>query len=586
MSTSHFMDPPCVFLEIGQSSLKALKAEEGLELALERTPSGGLTKACRERLIARLQGFLKKEVWQPRFRAYCAIGARGVSLRRLTLPVTPKESLKRILALQVESEFPLPPDALAWGYRQIDSADTPSHSSGAKQRLLVVAVKKEIIAEYGEILSECGVVPVFTVAALARRYVWQHLPLSCALLDVGRNTAELITFENGVPLVVRVLPWGGESVTRAIADQLGISRDEAEQLKTGLAQDASGNGGSGPRVQAAIDAALDSLVGAINGHWTGQNIYLSGRGAQLKDFVPGLARRLGNGTQCELLNLAPGEGRSAAILGLRTATANGKESPLVTLQSNPSNGSVALARPAPWKWAVLALGLAILAATLPYLEAPWLKGRLARRLQAIQADRGRLVAIDRDLDFLRYLKQDQPPYLDALFLLAKAAPPGTKFDSISMNRRGDLSLRGSMRDGQQVVAFRSKLIDSGFFSSVAVEEQTPTPDRQKVAVRIAAQWKPANDRQSLSIGPTAEEIEKAKNRQKDPPPGAFPPMDTGPPGGMPMMPSRPGGGMMPGTGRRMSAPGSPMMPSAPGGPMVPSAPESPRMPSPPPAAQP
>jgi hypothetical protein len=143
-----------------------------------------------------------------------------------------------------------------------------------------------------------------------------------------------------------------------------------------------------------------------------------------------------------------------------------------------------------------------------------------------------------------------------------------------------------MKDGQQVVAFRSKLIDSGFFSSVAVEEQTPTPDRQKVAVRIAAQWKTANDRQSLSIGPTAEEIEKAKNRPKDPPPGAFPPMEMGPSGGMPMMPPRPGGGMMPGMGRRISAPGNPMMPPAPGGSTVPSAPESPKMPSPPPASQP
>jgi hypothetical protein len=120
-----------------------------------------------------------------------------------------------------------------------------------------------------------------------------------------------------------------------------------------------------------------------------------------------------------------------------------------------------------------------------------------------------------------------------------------------------------MKDGTQVAGFRSKLIDSGFFASVAVEEQTPTPDRQKVTVRITAQWKPANDRQSLSIGPTAEEIEKAKNRPKDPPPGAFPPMDMGSPGAGPMMPSMPGGGPMPGRGKRMSAPGNPMMPSPP-----------------------
>ena len=589
MSTSHFIGPPCVFLEIGQSSLKALKGEEGLELPLERTPSGGLTKACREKLIARLQGFLKKEVWQPRFRAYCAIGARGVSVRRLTIPATSKENLKRVLALQIEREFPLSPDALAWGYRQIGSADNPvdrsSNNPGAKQEVLVVAVKKEIVEEYAEVLSECGVVPTFTVAALARRHAWQGPPQTCALLDVGRDSAELITFENGMPLAVCVLPWGGESVTRAIADQLGTSRDEAEQLKLRLAQNHSVAAEPSQKIQAAIDAAVNSLAGAINSHWTGQRVFLSGRSAQLRDFAPRLARRLGNGTQCELLDPDPGQGRSAAVLGLRVATGKGKESPLVTLHSVPIHGSAALARQVPWKWAALAVGLAIFSLAWPYLEAPWLKGRLSKRLKAIQADRGRLVTIDRDLDFLRSLKQDQPPYLDALFLLAKAAPPGTKVDSLSMNRRGDLTFRGSMKDGQQVVAFRSKLIDSGFFSSVAVEEQAPTPDRQKVAVRIAAQWKPANDRQSLLIGPTAEEIEKAKNRPKDPPPGAFPPMDMGSPGAMPMMPPRPGGSRMPGPGQ-MSTPGNPMAPPNPGNPMTRPAAGNPMMPSPPPSAQP
>jgi Tfp pilus assembly PilM family ATPase len=559
------MDTPCVYIEIRQSSLKALRGEKGLELPLERAPSGGLTKVCREKLIISLQRFLKKEVWQPRFRAYCAIGARGVSLRRLTLPATTKENFKRLLALQIESEFPLPPDALAWGYRQIAGADIPagqaSNNSAATQELLVVAVKREVVEEYSEILSECGVVPVFTVAALARRHVRQHPPQTCALLDVGRNYAELITFESGEPLTIRVLPWGGESMTSAIADKLGISRDEAEKLKIQLAQAPSGGGELGPKMQTAIDAALDSLVGAINGHWNGQKIYLSGRSAQLKDLAPQLARRLGNGTQCELLDLTPGEGRSAAILGLRTTTAPGKESPLVTLQSKPTNGSAALSRPASWKWVALALGLAIFSMALPYLEAPWLNWRLSKRLKAIQADRGRLVAIDRELDFLRHIKQNQPPYLDALFLLAKAVPPASKLDSVSMNRRGDLALRGSMKDGTQVAGFRSKLIDSGFFASVAVEEQTPTPDRQKVTVRITAQWKPANDRQSLSIGPTPEELEKAKNRPKEPPPGAFPPMNMGPPGSMPMMPSMPGGGAMPGRGKRSSGPGNPMMPS-------------------------
>ena len=84
-----------------------------------------------------------------------------------------------------------------------------------------------------------------------------------------------------------------------------------------------------------------------------------------------------------------------------------------------------------------------------------------------------------------------------------------------MNRRGDLSLRGSMRDSQQVLDFRSKLIDSGFFATVTVEEQSPSPDGQSVTVRISAQWKPTGERKPLPIEPARQEPEKSKIPVKD-----------------------------------------------------------------------
>ena len=168
-----------------------------------------------------------------------------------------------------------------------------------------------------------------------------------------------------------------------------------------------------------------------------------------------------------------------------------------------------------------------------------MKPRLAKKLAALKADTRRLPLIDRELGFLQALKQNQPPYLDALYLLSKSAPQGSRLDSLAMNRRGDLSWRGSMRDSSQVSDFRTKLIDSGFFTNVVVEEQTPTPDRQKVTVRMAAQWKSATARAALAIGPTPAEIEKAKN-SKDAPAGNLPP---GFPPGMSFPGMPPGMGM-------------------------------------------
>jgi hypothetical protein len=56
--------------------------------------------------------------------------------------------------------------------------------------------------------------------------------------------------------------------------------------------------------------------------------------------------------------------------------------------------------------------------------------------------------------------------------------------------------------------FRAKLIASGFFADITVDEQTPVPNQQKVSVRMTAQWKSAEARAALKIGPSPEEIEK------------------------------------------------------------------------------
>jgi hypothetical protein len=60
----------------------------------------------------------------------------------------------------------------------------------------------------------------------------------------------------------------------------------------------------------------------------------------------------------------------------------------------------------------------------------------------------------------------------------------------------------------------------------------PTPDRQKVNVRISAQWKPATARNGLAIGPTPEEIERAKTNK---PAAGGGPLAGGFPAGMPPM---------------------------------------------------
>ena len=300
------------------------------------------------------------------------------------------------------------------------------------------------------------------------------------MLQLGRSQSELVTFDPGVPAAIRVL-------------------------------------------STTADASIADVVGkSLGANWDGRKIFLTGGNDEL---AAQLAHHLGNGVTCEAVKIESGAGRSAGTLGLkRSVDQNGGSPPMVLqVQVEQPNGAFNLSAPDIKKWGVRAAALLCVLLILPYAEALLLKPFLARKLTKLKTEKIRLNTIDRELEFLQSLKQTQPPYLDALYLFAKTAPQGSKIDSLTMNRRGDVSLRGSMRTADQVTDFRSKLIGSGFFSTVAVEEQAPTPDRQKLNIRISAQWKAVEARIGLTNGPTVAEIERAKTNTAAPPSGGISP---------------------------------------------------------------
>ncbi len=264
MKEPAFFNPPPVFIEIGPAALKALREDRGIELPLERAADGKLTANCREKLAVELQKFLGRKNWQPRVRAFCGISAHGVSLRRITLPAVAKEEFARVLRLQIEAEFPLSPDDLAWGWREVSSG-------AAKREILVAAVRKETIEDYATALAAAGVNPEFTVAALARNALCPQPDGSHAILEIARHYSELVSFENGVPGGVRILPAGG-----------GDS-----------------------------DAVLKNTRAKI--------IYVSGTAAAENGVVEKLSARV----DCRRLETAGGDGFSAATLGLKK-TVSGK----------------------------------------------------------------------------------------------------------------------------------------------------------------------------------------------------------------------------------------------------------------------
>src|SRR5579884_1924609 len=139
MNRFSFHKRPSVLIEITQNALKSFQDGRTIQFDIERGNDGRVTASCRQTLVNGLKNFVTTGPLQSRPIALCALSAMGVSMRRLNLPASASQNFEKMLRLQIEAEFPLSHDDLAWGWRDLDQ------KSGATRQILVAEIKKEVV---------------------------------------------------------------------------------------------------------------------------------------------------------------------------------------------------------------------------------------------------------------------------------------------------------------------------------------------------------------------------------------------------------------------------------------------------------
>jgi hypothetical protein len=156
----------------------------------------------------------------------------------------------------------------------------------------------------------------------------------------------------------------------------------------------------------------------------------------------------------------------------------------------------------------------------------------------------KLPKIDREAGFLNFIHTNQPNYLEVIAALAGSVQPGLKLDSLTISRRGEVAFRGTGQGAQAATTIRSKMIESGYFANVVIDEQTPVQNNQQMSFRMTAQLRAEPDRKSAT---KATDNTSATNKPPTgsmpspempaPPPGLImegpPPEMMGPPGAVP-----------------------------------------------------
>jgi type IV pilus assembly protein PilM len=231
-----------VGLDIGSSSIKAVelkKSRGGIELAhvgveplandvvvdsmIMDSPAvaSAITKLFTE------SGIKSKSV-------ATSVSGHSVIVKRINVATMTEDQLSESINTEAAQHIPFDIADVNIDY-QILSDDL----SGPQMDVLLVAVKKDKILNYTNVLSMAGKAPTIVdidVFALQNCYEYNYEPSpgsTVALLNLGASVMNINILKGSNPLFTRDVSVGGHQYTDALQKELDLSFDDAESLKLG-----------------------------------------------------------------------------------------------------------------------------------------------------------------------------------------------------------------------------------------------------------------------------------------------------------------------------------------------------------------
>jgi type IV pilus assembly protein PilM len=202
--------------------------------------------------------FTKKEV-------VLGVSNQKVVVRLVDLPWLPADELKTSLKFQVADLVPMPVEEAVLDFVALEEVTT---DQSRMVRGLLVAASQDAVLDAIRAAQRAGLrvstVDLTPFAVLRVAGAQDSLGLSGpeAVVDIGAKVTNIVVHEGGVPKFVRILLLGGDDVTAAVVERLGIPTAEAERLKRdryALADPASAD------ARRIIDAALAEFVDEVRG---------------------------------------------------------------------------------------------------------------------------------------------------------------------------------------------------------------------------------------------------------------------------------------------------------------------------------
>jgi len=233
----------------------------------------------------------------------CGVPGRAVIMKKIQMPRQTDQELETNIEFEDNNVIPENLTNVNLDYQVLNLLD-----GGNRMEVLLVAVKKEIVNSYAEVLEEAGLTPAVMDVdyfAMENMYEANYAPEPgggmVGLVHMGARYTSVTLLENGYSTFTGDLTIGGEDFTEAIRRELSISTEAAENFKvTGKLDGKSKRDLDGvlkPTMENIVDeirrtVSLYGTVGAADAEGL-KRVYISGGGAKIPGLRELLEERLG-----------------------------------------------------------------------------------------------------------------------------------------------------------------------------------------------------------------------------------------------------------------------------------------------------
>ena len=260
-----------VGIDLGRSSIKLVQLRStgaGLRLiyaGLTELPVVGSSLTDPGIGLALLDLFQKGKLG--REKAAVNFVGKAPVVRYMTLPKMPKDELKEAVKWEAKKIVPMPIEEMVLDFMIVGEQE--DREVRRLDLIVVAAERSEVLSQYNELkriginIGVMDVNPLALLNAVSLNYA-AHLKDTVVFVDVGAGKTEINIIKQGVLRFTRNVQVGGEDITKAIAQELQVSRDEAEAMKRqhGILAPESGPDVSGAdaRLKNVIQREVDRIV--------------------------------------------------------------------------------------------------------------------------------------------------------------------------------------------------------------------------------------------------------------------------------------------------------------------------------------